>query len=465
MPTQDATGHPVIEEVFLTPRVIDQRAFEDYSRTLRDLMEQVSGEGGRLKETAEEAAGAGGAARSTIAELRLIAERAGAIAKALQDRVSKAQTVLDRAGEQAVSAERVDERISKLTRERLEALERRVRTLLDSAEAAVGEREAKQAEQVAALTRAIEARLGQAERRASELEASFSARIDELESDRAGRLVSALEAIEAKIDHAEQRADGTVSGLDQRLTELAERAVVAIERLEARLAPLESRAGEHGDALDARLERLNAAFDARVAQIKDHLGAASGPIITGLTVLIRRGVDLLGSDPRQDDHEGPKDGSLGAIVARGASLLDRAEFASRQAESLRSQADRAQKILGDLVIEATEWIEGLERRRGALAEQIGPLADSITSLERLLSGRSEQVTRLADALDPELVAKGAEQAGRIEELLQALVDAGAVVRSLRSETDGASARLQAIRVEQQRVQRALDSAPWPESQG
>ena len=56
MPAQPATppapASQTIEEVFLTPRVLDRRAFEDYAESLKRLIKDATGEGQSLSRTA-----------------------------------------------------------------------------------------------------------------------------------------------------------------------------------------------------------------------------------------------------------------------------------------------------------------------------------------------------------------------------------------------------------------------------
>lgn len=424
---QDATQHlgEAADAVFLSPRVVDQQSFETYSRILRTLIEQATGEARSLRLCAEEAAERGDTARSMAQELRDLTDRVLSAREGLDQRIGRLDELLTRMGRSAAAVEQIEGELERAIAAGVQALRRQADDVVARARDSLGEAaERASAGDPPGGAAPAEARLESLERRLVEVESAGAQRERALEAR-----VAELEARIAAAEGANAQGLGSPVAQDalaERLGELSRRAE----------AELRQRFGDFEGQLNARVE-----------QIKGELGAATGPAIAELSQLVSAARAQAG------DGGGDGDPTLGAVVARAEALLERARDAERQADSLQRQSERAQRVLGDMLIEATAWIEGLESRRDALRDTLEPIRSLLDRLE------GERLSQLRELIDPEVVATAAQQAARLEELLGYLGGAESMIEQMRQAAQEAAGRLRSLRDEHAGVLKELHGAP------
>lgn len=93
------TKSNVIQEVFLSPRVIDREAFNDYSGSLRKLIEEAAAQTDRLKAAAAEAQGAQQALRETAARNQGRLEAATKALAVIEQKTAEADRLMQSAKE------------------------------------------------------------------------------------------------------------------------------------------------------------------------------------------------------------------------------------------------------------------------------------------------------------------------------------------------------------------------------
>jgi len=374
-------------EVFLTPRVIDKAAFDELSGTLARLIQQASGEGASLRNALMEVKGLDHTARRAAGELANRLDAAARIVPSIDERVQRAEAVLQAASEHAIASQTVERQIDEIIQRRLGGVEARaaeVARLIDQRLSSMQEH----AEQAgAAFERALAERLSQAEsdertrqvieatQRAEVVLRELEARLVRADGDVAQRLDAGLASIEARA----ARASEELQTLDERTAQLSTRARQEIDRA--------------GSALDERLTRLSAALEQRVSQVAGELGAQTGPAITSLSLLCHRAVDILGRDPRlAPDAPGapaPRAGSLGELVQRAERATEQAAAAARQGESLREQANQVQSSLRDAILQGAEWADGLLARQERARRALGDVEKACAGAELLMARHAE----------------------------------------------------------------------------
>lgn len=445
MPAGAPSGH----DVFLTPRVIDRNAFEEFSLNLRTLIQQASGEGASLRHALIEFKSFDQSARAVTGELQRRMEAVARAIPALDERLSTLDRMMRSAIDPSAAAQQAEREVESAISRRLEAA----------------------LERTQATVQAIEERFARMERDRLEL-------LARLEAQKAERLEQAALNAERTAEACERRAAEAAQSLqafgtdasqaaEARLTELTRRAETLVERLETTLANVQSAADAPG--LEDRMSRLGAVIEQRVTQIKSDLAAATGPAVSNLSLLCHRAVDIIGRDPRiaPDQAGAPphRPGSLGDLVSRAERSADAANMALHQAEAMRQQVEQAHSALRDAVLHGAEWADGLNarvdraRRNAADAERIcdrierslaangpalqafaafaeGDRLDALAARAAELQAASNRLMQL-DHAARETLAAGAESWYRAESL-------GARIRELQSALDLAEERARGL---------------------
>lgn len=184
---------------------------------------------------------------------------------------------------------------------------------------------------------------------------------------------AALKRIEERtsaIDSLLEHARGTTAAAEQfdRLAEeVIARQLGAFEaRIEDALASAAARAGE----IEDRIARASSGLEARISETTLHAQGAIGPSVSQLTALCERAEAMIGRLPDSAGGEAPRTpGSLGDVVERGESLRQECQFASRQFDAIRAQADQARTILGESLNDMCSMIDRLTERADDLRRE------------------------------------------------------------------------------------------------
>lgn len=128
--TLDESG--VLNEVFLSPRVIDRGAFEDYATRLRAIISEATREADRLQESAARGLSLRDEMKSVTIRTGEQAQRAVELVRLLGERVVGLQRSLAEAGALAANLGGFEARLEAAARARLEAFEKRVEQRLEA---------------------------------------------------------------------------------------------------------------------------------------------------------------------------------------------------------------------------------------------------------------------------------------------------------------------------------------------
>lgn len=383
-PTTGGSGRSsASDRVFVSPRVVDEQAFREFSSELRSMIDQV---------------------RSAQAELVAAGDTASETAKNLsgsQDRYRQhlgLTTKLLKA--LTAKSSEVEATLSRLD-ERLDA----VRSAESSVENAIDAK-------VRAFEAKLEERLSRVEadyeRRLRELQDGFETRTTSLEQAWAAEETAVRERIESQRVFVQTglsaQADEIESMLKERASELTADIGRSLsderEHAEKTLAELreqrEAFAGETGESLDNTLEQLRTACE-----------------------IASKLVGWNPADPNADPDK-PSAGSLGDLVRQATKTREDAEWSVRRLGSLR---DQAQSTISELS-------ESLD---GSIA-----LFDQLHAQKRKLDGSVGAVLEHAEASSLELKSRQAEIEELVAPLSESLQKAERVTRDLCSVADGAA---------------------------
>lgn len=357
---------------FLTPRVLDARAFEQYSATLQQLIREAAESGQGLRGVSEEVASLRAALREALKELERRTEAAAKVVPQLDQRIAQAEKAAVRA-EKDESAERAA-RLSQLRA----AGERLVSELLERAR-----------ENFAAF----EAERGRELREAAARVAGLNEGLLTELSQRAEKLRAGMEIAVADLSN---RISGQARSVDERI-ELAREAQRAVEQA----------------ARD-----LEAEHAARAAQIRAHAEE-----IVGETAAHLRGLDAELSRKLQEASAAQRE-----LDAAGAALE------GRNAERLGAMRGRAEAIVAECIARAESRIgqlegEACERVRRATA---GQAAAGAPAADPALQASAEQTAMWL----AQLLARAGEAVRVLDQMTaraeQAARSTGALVQQLES---------------------------------
>lgn len=224
-PIAAAPAEDAADRAFITPRIVDQRTFDELAGELRELMRAAGQQRTGLAQAAAEVTQAGGQLRQATKDLHTRLENAAKLLPALDTRVARAESTLDAATREL--AARVAQ-VKELTSREVVVDAERIHTKVDEiAHARIEEMAAAAAERLHA---SIERTIGEAldRVRAAAGEAADRAELAAANADNSRRLLeSAVEAAELRVRHMLDKvgeAAATIAASENRIDEAAARA-------------------------------------------------------------------------------------------------------------------------------------------------------------------------------------------------------------------------------------------------
>ncbi len=186
----------VIDQVFLSPRVLDKAAFEEFAGIIKQLIERATEDTRRLQAAATEA----DTIYRKLAEAtpRLESRLSGAddATRALETGASEFREGLARAAECAVRAESAEARVERATRETIAQLESRLLTASESGKT-----------YIEGLRTGVEERAREIAESALRAIEAAGLRLQDLEVQSTARITAIAERMEQVFAAAERRAD------------------------------------------------------------------------------------------------------------------------------------------------------------------------------------------------------------------------------------------------------------------
>jgi len=141
IPGAAADTDRVLREVFLTPRVIDRRVYDDLAEGLRSLIVRAGGEQRSLEQSRSEAARVGDRLDRASEDMKARLRTAARMLEALEERVGRAEAAAKSAEERATAAgvlvRKLEQELTGKIEAQAEAFEQRLRRSVLEAEARV----------------------------------------------------------------------------------------------------------------------------------------------------------------------------------------------------------------------------------------------------------------------------------------------------------------------------------------
>lgn len=474
----------MIEQVFLSPRVVDERAFTEFSQTLKGLLRDATGQSRLLMSTTGEIKTLSEQLRTVMAELQKRIEIGARLVPTIEQRAGRAQEIVDRVeghlaerekaireiteGEIVVTRERVarqvDEHATSLIQEKAGSLWGR----MSEREAEMRQAIESDGERVIALARQAETRfenlLSEAERRAAAMIESAQTRCTQLFAE------------------AERKAAEIVAQAERRATESAEKLQVSIDATTSDCRNILEKVNGDSESTRIRCEQLFAEAESKAVEIV----AQAEQRAAGVAERLQLSVDSSTADCRkimtemraeaEAVHASARSTSenLAAIVAESIrtrlagvtaeqeSLLAQqvaaahagfkasASEAEARLEGVTSRADQRLETLFGRVPENLQMIEDhagvvvaeLEKRLARYKRQTDEMIAAVASVSRevdvaRITKEADEVARFVEERTGGVMGRLQEAAGKTEELLPRAESALAQLDSLHQQADQA----------------------------
>lgn len=449
---------PTLDEVFLSPRVVDQRAFEEFSSVLKGLVEDASNQSRLLVNTSGEVKRLGEHLREATRELQGKVDTAVRVVPTIDSRVAKAEAILERTTtELATKEQQVRELVARetvidkamvqeLVRQQIvgvieQALAQFSKELLERSSAGVWHASA-EVERLLEKLRTTQAKLdlgfAAIEQKAESVTQEFDHHTQRLQARSESASEQIIKTAELKasqlIAKAETKAAEIESALETRLASAVNRAHERLEEqikaMPASMQPLEDRAG----LIVAELEKRVARSKSQADSVVQALEGVDAERLEKAAVAAKSAAGLADN------------ASLSTILEFANRLPDltrKAEFAVKQLDEVRHQADAARKLLGEAVVDASGGIDTVTRRlqelkrgqdalREAFSEVSVQTQQAVVSLESktreahqaleaaaqpILTTQARQIKQIGDWLN-QLTTQASEVGRMLERLVR-----------------------------------------------
>ena len=384
--------------VFVSPRVVDHRAFSEYADELRELLARADEHRTAITSADTQVIAIRDRIREATGELRGRLEAITRLVPALDNKLQRCEHTLTEAAHAA---------------ELIEAAERRVETIIT--------------EKLAQGEQTLAARLDVLERRSE---------------TRIAKLEQALADAEARAQAAETKADGLAARLDAHAE--AHRSGIATHT-DGLIRSIEDRAHQARSSLDAALNRAASEREMLLAGVTE-ASAQAGESLSTLearaeTVLARVEHAERVVLPTLDDTcqkaermlglgTGDDEGGLPGAISQADRSISTIERLAGELGEARKVADESRTHLGHALIAASEKIKKLSEREQELSAQIAKTAELASTSETELATRAEQLRELLDAPVRQIGAQ-VEQAGQwLSEVIRHADDRGRALSAL-----------------------------------
>lgn len=428
------TPDAIMDDVFITPRVLDDGAFSSYADSLRRLIRDAEERGTRLGETATDTKRLCETIREAAKKLQERTTLGGQIAELLGERTSQAETLIDRLASSMSDEQELERLADAVIEKRRSAFERRLSESLAGLLARYGEAEqrAEQAEQRAALAeRALEEgerRLAELEPRVAELVGRVRGVIEEAERS-VGALTASLENAVTRAQSEQDRLTGLVTeavegikragavSLDQAeqdIDAIRLRSVEMVRETEEGADRAVSHALEAIEQLRTLAADLSASTDQDAAALESRLGPFRG--------MLERAEAVIG--------DGERPGALTGAIERAEALRVGLENTAPSLVEDVERAETSKRRLEEMLETADERLRAMEERRRAICErlerEVEELGGDLSPIERAAAGlrlRLADLEKRTQALGESLAGQSTPELGqlraRVEEITSA----------------------------------------------
>ncbi len=387
MARRTGTSDPAADQVFVAPRVVDERAFDAFAEKLRALIEEASDRASRLTSTLTEADDVRESIQQFSTRERERIELAAALAEEIGEKAVTIESMLGRASEVAAIAEGFEDEATRVLGLKVSELEKRLNASLNG------------------FTVQLDSR---AETELKSIRESL------------GKMTSGREAVQKQVEHLVLKSLNALQEQCDRAEHLIGRRFGAPDA-EGRPRPTAGSLGDLIERADSLAERVAdaqsdlASGEARLDSLQSSAAESVARASEAASAIERRSRDAsrtaesLAEEMEQRTGEASRVLSqLSAQTEAAAQLEARSEQARADCERLESATERAEAAAGavaSVLNELEPWKPVLltPSTRGALPEAV---AELIAEMRRALSADLRELagamSRVADrAAEPE----------------------------------------------------------------
>lgn len=369
----DASSEMIVNDVFLSPRVIDKRAYSELAGEIRELLNQTVAERSALTAALDQAGRADQDFRQREAAQAVNLDLCAKALKKIDEKTARVEGLLARVDEAGSRIAQFEEQSQTIVNVKLDALEARVNAIQAAAAAKTEALE----ERLRSASREIEQRIDAIRRDADVIVAPTTEHLNALcaraaalagsEPGQFGPVTPTPGSLADLIGRAESLsriAEETIGQLDEsRRRAGQDRSVYDawLARMQSDLEGLERRRIEIGGAtteLTEQAERTLSMLKARVAEQEELARARSGEIRTDA----RRDLDELAQEAER------------ALVSVRARMTEQEEQCRARVQELR---DDAQRTVGELRQQAEQTSSAVLARLGQQEELVTSRAAAV----------------------------------------------------------------------------------------
>lgn len=337
-----------VQDIFLSPRVVDRQAFNDFSQSLRELIDQAAAGTEALRRSALEAEQAKASLKELIATQQMKLEQSTKMIALVDQKAQQTRKLIEGAGDPTARIEELRSRTDTLVQDRLAQLAQRVEDAVTAADA-----------RISSVSDRLAPLMKEADRRIATLNGQLDA-----------ELAPSIAGLQHLCDRADViigrgGPDGTSAGGLNDLVVRAERtkdeAAFALRQLDSVREQAEQARRMLGEAVTASLPLID-----EVASVQGHLEST----VARATELGRTTqADIVKELATHRDTVAQAIGQLGADSDRLAAQLTEAIDSAHQARRAATQAaGTGEEAAGHL----TRLLDRLEPWHGVLLAPAGP---------------------------------------------------------------------------------------------
>lgn len=339
-PRVETRPEAVVESVFLSPRVVDRKAFGEMSGELRSLVERAAGERAAMAHSLEQALGAVKTVRESEAGQASNLALAAKAIKGLDERIARATKLIEAAERAGEGVRELEAQSQKIILSKLETLESHAQAAQAAAQARIEALE----ERIRASNREIEQRLDALRRDAGEL---IGANVTALHEGvaKAETLTTGPNALRLLVERGESVRDTAESSV-RRLEDvqsIASSSRDTMSHLLGELASTMGRVDAQRETLAVEADRVRIACKEAGEAIDQRLLAAQG-IALGVAEDARRAADEALQEVKPRVEAAAREVAAAATDAAG--VVSEAAQAGMQLQTIIKQAYDAHNTTG-----------------------------------------------------------------------------------------------------------------------
>jgi hypothetical protein len=394
--TAQATGpaseqwlEETLDKVFLTPRIVDERAFEELSGSLKSLVRDANTQSRALIATTGEVKLLGDQLREATRELQSRVETAARVIPTLDQRVAKAEALLDLTGKELAS------RVSEMR----DVATKGVVIDRDRIEAQVREHSAAVVELV------LQEQVAQLKERMSEALRAVQQQADDHAAAIIARLQAAQQTLDQSLEASEAKAQSIAAQMDSLIGQSLERARQASQQADAAQGNIDAAVKDAGLRLGAAISEADRRAESIAVQASERIGELRRQALEVVEVAAATKAEdilLVVQDTinaaRQSETATRELRELVAAAEELKGLSGSLQTAGESVDSLTTRLSLLHADCEALTSQADSGLEDKVRQMGAWLTQLLTQGDQIgRGLDRLIKQAAAKTDELGGA--------------------------------------------------------------------